>query len=72
LQSRPRDTRKSMYETMYYTLKEKGVDAAVAHFSLLKRDHADEYEFDETTPAVIGYLLFNRGKYPEAIGFMHG
>ena len=70
VQGGPPDTRKSMYEEMYYTFKQQGVDAAVNRFSELKKDHPDEYKFDETTPAIIGYILFNRGKYPEAIRFM--
>lgn len=63
------NTLKSLYEPMYYTLKEKGIDSAIAHYNMLKLNHASEYEFKETTPAVIGYLLFEQGRYPEAIRF---
>lgn len=69
LQNKAKDTRKSLYEPMYYTLRDKGIDSAIAVYTMLKRDHADEYKFEETTPAIIGYLLFQRGKYPEAIRF---
>jgi tetratricopeptide (TPR) repeat protein len=36
---------------------------------MLKKNQADEYEFEETTPAVIGYILFGKEKFPEAIRF---
>lgn len=70
LQDRRHDNRKSIYEAMYYKLKEEGVDAAVAYYSRLRQNHPDEYDLDDKTPAIIGYLLFHQGKYPEAIGFM--
>lgn len=70
IQNRPPDTRKSIYEAMYYALKEKGIDSATARYSMLKQNHEREYDMEETTPAVIGYLLYHQGKYPETIGFL--
>ena len=68
-QGRPNDTRKSSYEPMYYTLKEKGLDSALAHYETLAREHAGEYNLDETSPAIIGYLLFHQSRFPDATGF---
>ncbi len=69
LQGKAKDTRKNLFEPMYYALKDKGIDSALILYASLKRDHAEEYEFKETTPAIIGYILFENQRYAEAIGF---
>lgn len=70
MEGRHVESGKSLYEAMYNELKVGGLDAAIAHYLMLKRDHENEYTFDETTLAIIGYMLFKHDKYPEAIGFM--
>jgi len=65
------ETRKSIFEDMYYTMKDKGLEAAVARYRYLMQHQAGEYDLDDKSPAIIGYLYFNQGRYPETIGFMH-
>ena len=69
IEKKPGDSRKDLYEPIYYALKDRGADSAIAEYYMLKKDHADEYAFEETVPAIIGYKLLNRKRYSEAIRF---
>jgi len=63
----PPDTRLSIYEPIYYALKEKGVDGAVATYLNLKANHGDEYRFDEIELLIIASRLYAGGKYDDAV-----
>lgn len=63
----PRDTRKPIYELMYYTIKEKGADGAIAAYKDLKANHATEYQLDEVPLLIIPYKLFNGERYADAV-----
>jgi glyoxylase-like metal-dependent hydrolase (beta-lactamase superfamily II) len=61
--------KKTVYEPIYFTLKEKGADAAVEHLYELKDYHSDEYRFNENDIVFMALKLYKNGKYPEAIKF---
>jgi glyoxylase-like metal-dependent hydrolase (beta-lactamase superfamily II) len=61
--------RKSIYEPMYYTLKEKDVEAAIDQYFELKKNNADEYEFLEEELVFIAYKLFKNDRISEAVRF---
>jgi len=63
------DLKKSLYEPMYYTFKEKGADAAIEHYYDLKANHYDEYSFQEKELMYIAYKLYKNEKISEAIKF---
>ncbi|SYZ74785.1 putative Beta-lactamase [Candidatus Zixiibacteriota bacterium] len=69
IQKKTTDSRKELYEPLYYALRDKGIDSAIAEYYRLKKNHFDEYEFDETIPAIIGYKLFYMKKDLEAVRF---
>lgn len=60
--------KKSVFEPLYYTLKEKGVDAVIEQYRALKKNHGDEYVFSDTRLYFLAYrLLLEKGRYEEAI-----
>ncbi|TFH55477.1 MAG: MBL fold metallo-hydrolase [Candidatus Zixiibacteriota bacterium] len=65
----PADQRPFPVEPLYYALKAKGLDSALACFQDLQKNRLDKFKFDETTAAYIGYLLFENAKMPESAGF---
>ncbi len=70
IQGAPKDTRKLLYDPIYYALKDGGADAAVITYDSLKRDHPDDYLFDDKTLPLIGYMLYGKGRYAEAVGLL--
>jgi tetratricopeptide (TPR) repeat protein len=61
------NSKKRIFEAMYYSLKEGGADAAVALYRELKTEHADEYDFRDTDLLVIGNKLAEHGSAREAV-----
>lgn len=61
--------KKSLYESIYYALKEKGDDAAIEHYYDLKTNYYDEYRFQEKELMYIAYKLFRNEKILESIKF---
>jgi len=59
--------RKSIFEPLYYSLKDQGVEAAVALYQDLKTKHADEYDFRDTDLLVIGNKLTAHESAAEAV-----
>lgn len=60
--------KKSIFEPVYYTLKEKGVDALIEHYYDLKNNHFDEYVFSDTRLYFLAYkLLLEKGRFQDAI-----
>jgi glyoxylase-like metal-dependent hydrolase (beta-lactamase superfamily II) len=65
-----KERKKSVYEPLYFALKDHGVDAAVALYKKLKRDHPDDYGFDEPVLPVIGMKLLKRDRLEPAVRFL--
>jgi len=67
----PRETKKpTVYEPMYYGLKNGGAAAASALYLDLKKNHADEYRFTETDLLVIGDKLLEKGRTEQAVAML--
>lgn len=64
-----RENKKSIYEPMYYAIKDRGADAAIEHYYELKNNFPDKYGFKETDLAIIGYKLMGSEKRREAVKF---
>ena len=65
-----KDHRPGPYVPIYHEWKNRGAAAAVALFRELKRDHADEYLFDEFILLQIGDKLYEKKRLPDAIVFL--
>jgi cyclase len=65
-----KERKKSVYEPLYFALKNHGVDAAVALYEELKRDHPDDYGFDEPVLPVIGMKLLKHDRAKPAVRFL--
>jgi cyclase len=63
----PVPSKKTLYEPMYYALKEGGADAAIAKYRDLKKNKPDEYGFTEDELVIIAYEMFTHERMPEAI-----
>ncbi|UCC84670.1 MAG: MBL fold metallo-hydrolase [Gemmatimonadota bacterium] len=61
---------KTVYEPLYYVWKDEGADAALARYLELRRDHPDEYKFDEFSLLVIGNKLLARDHVENAVKFL--
>lgn len=57
----------SIAETLFLTIKQKGIDAALAQYRALKSSKSDSYNFAESELNGLGYGLMNIGKMKEAI-----
>jgi len=64
-----KDRRPTIYEPIYYAIRDKGIDGAIECYYDLKKNHADEYLFVDAISFFIGYKLYNNGRVPEAIAF---
>jgi glyoxylase-like metal-dependent hydrolase (beta-lactamase superfamily II) len=65
-----KDPRKSVFEPLYYALRDGGTDAAVALYRELKREHAQEYDFNEVALLMIGSKLLRRDRLEPARRFL--
>lgn len=65
-----KETRKTVFEPIYYVWKENGAEAAVEHYFELRHDHSDEYRFDDATLLVIGNKLLGKGHLQGAVIFL--
>ncbi|UCD16239.1 MAG: MBL fold metallo-hydrolase [Candidatus Zixiibacteriota bacterium] len=63
------DYKKTIFEPMYYAIKEKGVEESITHYHDLKNNHREEYEFDGNELFYIGYKLYLIDKLREAVKF---
>jgi len=63
------NSKKEIYEIMYYSLKDFGLDAAIKKFKYLRKNKHDEYIVDDFTLTRIAYYLYVRKDYKESIGF---
>ncbi|MFH1852437.1 MAG: tetratricopeptide repeat protein [Candidatus Neomarinimicrobiota bacterium] len=66
----PGKDRKSLYDPIYYAIRDEGASAAVELYQKLKREAVDEYYFRDNFPLFVGYKLYNIGRYAEALPFL--
>lgn len=60
---------RTLYEPMYYTLRDQGVEQAIAKYDDLKEHHRSEYRFVENDLAFMADKLTRSGRLPEAVAF---
>ena len=58
---------RTLYEPMYYSLRDGGADSAIATYDRLKRDHRSEYRFVENDLAFTADKLTRSGRTRDAI-----
>ncbi len=63
------DTRKTIYEPVYFAYRENGISGATEKYYNLKNNLPEEYIIDQFTLIVIGYKFFINGKQDEAKAF---
>ncbi len=59
--------REGIADLLHDVITEDGKDAAIARYAALRRDHADEYDFDESQLNLLGYRLLGEGNSESAI-----
>lgn len=65
-----KDNRPAPHVPIYHKWKKEGAEAAVALFRDLKRDHADEYSFNEFVLLGIGDKLYKKNYLRDAVLFL--
>ena len=65
------DLRTKIYAPIYHAVKQSGGDAAVALYLDLKKNHTEQYYFDERTALYIGRRLAYTNKNADAIKFLN-
>jgi tetratricopeptide (TPR) repeat protein len=63
--------RKTLYEPIYYALRDRGPYAAIEEYHRLKRDKGTEYRFVENDLAFMADKLFRHERFPAAIAFLN-
>lgn len=61
------NNKESVAIPLFYTMKEKGIDAAIEHFVQLKKENPEDYDFREFNLNLFGYSLLGKEKYEDAI-----
>jgi cyclase len=67
--SSPGAKQKTLFEPIYYAIKDGGADAAIRRYRELKAGSQAEYKFNEEALVGIAYKLYSNGRYPEAVKF---
>jgi len=62
----PQNNNESIAIPMFYTMKEKGIDAAIEQYYQLKKEKPDTYDFREFNLNLFGYSLVGKEKYEDA------
>jgi cyclase len=65
----PSPVKKTIFEPIYYALRDGSIAQAVATYRDLKANRQDEYATNEDALVIIAYKLYTHGKMPEAIAF---
>jgi len=65
-----KERKESVYDPLYVAWKDDGAASAVALYRELKRDHPDDYGFDEPALAVIGMKLLEQDRAEPAVSFL--
>jgi len=63
------EQKEKIYETLYWTMKAKGVEAALDQYHELKQNEPDRFDFAELDLFMIGYKLSDAGKHRASIRF---
>jgi len=63
----PVNNNQSICIPMFYTMKEKNIDAAITQYDQLKQDKPDEYDFREFNLNLFGYSLLGKNNFDDAI-----
>jgi len=63
----PVNNKQSISIPMFYTMKEKNIDAAITQYDQLKEERPDEYDFREFNLNLFGYSLLGKNKFDDAI-----
>jgi cyclase len=66
---RPKERVKSIYEPVYYALRDGGTDAAIEVYRDYKNNYPDEYAAGEIELVVIAHTLDRSGRTEESISF---
>ncbi|UCE25400.1 MAG: MBL fold metallo-hydrolase [Candidatus Zixiibacteriota bacterium] len=59
----------SVYEPMYYAIRDKGPMAAIEYYFELRATQPEDYDFRETNLAILGYMLYTNNRAQESIPF---
>lgn len=65
----PPPVKKTIFEPIYYALRDGSIAQAIATYRDLKANESDEYACDEDPLVIIAYKLYAHGKMPGAIAF---
>ena len=60
-------SKKSVVAALTKTLKEDGIDMAIRRYKSLKKDHPDQYIFNEWQLNSLGYILLSKERMEDAI-----
>ena len=63
----PVNNNQSICIPMFYTMKEKNIDAAIVQYNQLKKDKPDDYDFREFNLNLFGYSLLGKSNLDDAI-----
>lgn len=66
---RPKERKKSVYEPVYYALRDGGTDAAIEVYYDYKNNHPDEYSAGEIELVVMAHGLDRSGRIEESLSF---
>ena len=62
--------KKDIYAELYYTLRDQGVDEALARYTQLRSEHPDDYDFNEFNLLAAGAKLLEQGRPEPAAAFL--
>jgi cyclase len=65
-----RERRQTVFEPLYFALRDHGIDAAIARYRELRQDHPDEYGFRDVDLVIIGDKLLEQGRIEPAVRFL--
>jgi glyoxylase-like metal-dependent hydrolase (beta-lactamase superfamily II) len=63
----PAVNKESVAIPMFYTMKEKGIEAAIQQYETLKNSNPDKYDFREFSLNLFGYSLLGKNNFEDAI-----
>ena len=64
-----KNTKKGIYDILFYALKDHGLKEAVSKFKYLRENKQNEYNVDDLTLLNIAYYLYVQKKYEQSLGF---
>lgn len=62
--------KKDIYAELYYTLRDQGVDEALARYTQLRSEHGHDYDFNEFNLLAVGAKLLEKGRTAPAAAFL--